>query len=90
MRSRRPETIGAWLLLVASLTGTFGLVWDIQWHTDVGPDTFFTAPHLVVYLGMATTGLTSLAACSTEPSATRICHSGQSRSSAHSVPRCPS
>jgi hypothetical protein len=61
MHSRRPETIGAWLLLVASLTGTFGLVWDIQWHSDVGPDTFFTVPHLVLYLGMATTGLTSLA-----------------------------
>lgn len=61
MHSRRPETIGAWLLLAAMLTGTFGLVWDIQWHRDVGPDTFFTAPHLVTYIGMAATGLTSLA-----------------------------
>ena len=38
-----------------------GFAWDIQWHTDVGPDTFFTAPHLVLYGGVAIAGLTSLA-----------------------------
>ena len=38
-----------------------GFTWDIQWHTDVGPDTFFTAPHLVLYGGVAIAGLTSLA-----------------------------
>ncbi len=39
----------------------FGFVWDVQWHVDVGPDTFFTAPHLVLYSGIAIAGLTSLA-----------------------------
>ena len=38
-----------------------GFAWDVQWHTDVGPDTFFTAPHLVLYGGVAIAGLTSLA-----------------------------
>jgi hypothetical protein len=38
-----------------------GFTWDVQWHTDVGPDTFFTAPHLVLYGGVAIAGLTSLA-----------------------------
>jgi hypothetical protein len=37
-----------------------GLTWDIQWHTDVGPDTFFTLPHLFLYSGSAFSGLASL------------------------------
>lgn len=42
---------------VLSLTG---LTWDIQWHTDVGPDTFFTLPHLLLYSGSAFSGIASL------------------------------
>lgn len=26
-----------------------GLAWDINWHDDVGPDTFFTLPHTFLY-----------------------------------------
>lgn len=37
-----------------------GFSWDVQWHTDVGPDTFFTAPHLMLYSGIAIAGLTCL------------------------------
>jgi hypothetical protein len=36
------------------------LAYDIEWHTDVGPDTFFTLPHLFLYAGVAITGLTAL------------------------------
>lgn len=63
MRSELPrrEVVGTWALLVGNVIGGLGLVWDIQWHGDVGPDTFFTAPHLLMYLGMATNGLASLA-----------------------------
>ncbi|ALG11025.1 hypothetical protein [Kibdelosporangium phytohabitans] len=57
----KAERTGAWLLLASVTIATFGMAWDIQWHTDVGPDTFFTAPHLVMYLGTAATGFTSLA-----------------------------
>ncbi|MFC0625819.1 hypothetical protein [Kribbella deserti] len=62
MTSQLPlrERAGAWLLLLGTLTAGIGLTWDVQWHADVGPDTFFTAPHLVMYLGSAITGLTSL------------------------------
>ena len=47
--------------LVGVFLSFLGFCWDIQWHTDVGPDTFFTAPHLVLYAGVAIAGLTSLA-----------------------------
>jgi len=50
---------------VAFLVGVFfsflGFVWDVQWHSDVGPDTFFTLPHLVLYSGVALAGLSCLA-----------------------------
>ena len=46
--------------LVGVFLSFLGFCWDIQWHTDVGPDTFFTAPHLVLYGGVAIAGLTSL------------------------------
>ncbi len=57
----RRERVGAWLLLLGTTVAGVGLVWDIQWHSDVGPDTFFTLPHLVMYLGSAISGTTSLA-----------------------------
>nr|WP_042180721.1 hypothetical protein [Kibdelosporangium sp. MJ126-NF4]CEL14541.1 hypothetical protein [Kibdelosporangium sp. MJ126-NF4]CTQ88906.1 hypothetical protein [Kibdelosporangium sp. MJ126-NF4] len=57
----KAERIGAWMLLAGVAIATIGLSWDIQWHSDVGPDTFFTAPHLLMYLGTATTGFTCLA-----------------------------
>jgi hypothetical protein len=67
-RSRaRDRTLGSARIAAAAgfLLGVFlaflGFTWDIQWHTDVGPDTFFTAPHLVLYGGVAIAGLTSLA-----------------------------
>ena len=53
--------LGALGLLLSAFSGFLGGVWDIQWHEDVGPDTFFTAPHLLLYLGAAGAGLTSLA-----------------------------
>lgn len=52
---------GALGLLLSALSSLLGGVWDIQWHEDVGPDTFFTAPHLFLYAGAAGAGLISLA-----------------------------
>jgi hypothetical protein len=37
-----------------------GLAWDINWHDDVGPDTFFTLPHTLLYGGVAIAGLACL------------------------------
>jgi hypothetical protein len=47
-------------VLGGTLLSLVGLTWDIQWHTDVGPDTFFTMPHLLLYSGSAISGLASL------------------------------
>jgi hypothetical protein len=56
----RSEVVGAWLLLVGTNITLFGFAWDAQWHLDVGPDTFFTAPHTMLYSGTALVGLTCL------------------------------
>ncbi|WP_280382890.1 hypothetical protein [Nocardia wallacei] len=49
------------ILLLAALTWAVGATWDIQWHSDVGPDTFFTLPHLFIYASAAISGFTGLA-----------------------------
>ncbi|ART72152.1 hypothetical protein BTO20_29590 [Mycobacterium dioxanotrophicus] len=50
----------AFVMLAGTLISLSGLTWDIGWHGDVGPDSFFTLPHLFVYSGGAIAGLTSL------------------------------
>lgn len=52
---------GAWVVLLGIVITTVGTSWDIQWHNDVGPDTFFTLPHLFLYSGSAISGFASLA-----------------------------
>ena len=57
-----PRTVlPACAVLAGTLTSLIGLTWDIQWHADVGPDTFFTLPHLFLYSGSAVAGVASLA-----------------------------
>lgn len=51
---------GAWVVLLGTAITTIGLSWDIQWHVEVGPDTFFTLPHLFLYSGSAVSGIASL------------------------------
>jgi hypothetical protein len=57
---QRFERIGAWAVLLGVFTTLFGLSWDVQWHSDVGPDTFWTLPHIFVYTGAALTGAAAL------------------------------
>ncbi|MQY23081.1 hypothetical protein [Nocardia macrotermitis] len=52
---------GAWVVLLGIVVTTVGTSWDIQWHDEVGPDTFFTLPHLFLYSGSAISGFASLA-----------------------------
>src|SRR4051812_48112240 len=47
-------------VLGGTMLSLIGLTWDVQWHSDVGPDTFFTLPHLFLYSGSAVSGLASL------------------------------
>ena len=50
----------AFVMLTGTLISLSGLTWDIDWHLDVGPDSFFTLPHLFIYSGGAIAGVTSL------------------------------
>ncbi|MCX4098239.1 hypothetical protein [Nocardia sp. alder85J] len=52
---------GAWAVLLGTVVTVVGISWDIQWHNEVGPDTFFTLPHLFLYSGSAISGFASLA-----------------------------
>lgn len=63
--------IPAWILLLGSASTLVGLAWDLQWHNDVGPDTFYTLPHLFIYAGGAVSGLVSLAVVLVATGATR-------------------
>jgi len=63
--------IPAWILLTGSASTLLGLAWDLQWHGDVGPDTFYTLPHLFIYAGAAVSGLVSLAVVLAATAATR-------------------
>src|SRR5258705_5221570 len=51
---------GAYAVLLGAAVSTVGISWDVEWHRDVGPDTFFTLPHLVLYSGSALAGIASL------------------------------
>ncbi|MGW6504659.1 hypothetical protein [Nonomuraea angiospora] len=51
---------GAWFLMFGYATLLVGMVWDGQWHGDVGPDSFWTAPHLLLYAGTGIIGLSCL------------------------------
>jgi hypothetical protein len=56
----RTARAGAWFVLAGTLITLFGLGWDIQWHVEVGPDTFFTLSHLALYSGSAIAGIAGL------------------------------
>lgn len=61
-RTERSAALPATAVFAGTLVSLVGLTWDVEWHSDVGPDTFFTLPHLFLYSGSAIAGLTSLAA----------------------------
>jgi len=39
-----------WCLAAAATADAFGGYWDISWHISVGRDSFWTLPHLMIYL----------------------------------------
>ena len=45
-----------WGALAAKILGAWGLGWDIQWHMTIGRDSFWVAPHLMIY-GSVVVGL---------------------------------
>lgn len=52
---RVPGHIAA--VLFASLSVVVGVLWDISWHSSIGRDTLFSAPHLAIYLGGVVAGI---------------------------------
>ena len=48
-----------WTLLAARLITLWGVRWDIQWHVQIGRDSFWIAPHLMTYAGVSTVVLVS-------------------------------
>ena len=50
----------AWAMIVCGLIGAYGVLWDIQWHVDVGRDRFLTPPHLTLYVSTSVRGLICL------------------------------
>jgi hypothetical protein len=45
-------------VLFASASVIVGVLWDISWHRTIGRDTFWTPPHLAIYIGGVVSGLT--------------------------------
>src|SRR5947208_669447 len=51
-----------WGLVAAKVLASWGVQWDIQWHTIIGRDSFWIAPHLMTYSGVTLTVLLSFGA----------------------------
>jgi hypothetical protein len=51
--------------LLGTLLSWFGSGWDVSWHRIFGRDTFWSAPHLFIYLGVALWGVAALIATAT-------------------------
>jgi hypothetical protein len=45
-------------VLFASASVVLGVMWDISWHITIGRDTFWSAPHMAIYLGGIVAGVT--------------------------------
>jgi hypothetical protein len=41
------------VIVAGGVAAVLGLYWDDAWHTDVGRDTFFAPPHLLLYAGVS-------------------------------------
>ena len=39
-----------WCCVFAVVSGAIGSVWDISWHKSIGRDTFWSPPHVLIYL----------------------------------------
>ena len=46
-----------WAVLFASTSVILGVLWDISWHQSIGRDTFWSPPHMAMYLGGVVSGV---------------------------------
>lgn len=47
-----------WTAVLAVFSGVLGAHWDISWHRSIGRDTFWSAPHIAIYLMGVLAGIT--------------------------------
>jgi hypothetical protein len=48
-----------WGLIAAKIVGGWGVQWDIQWHVQIGRDSFWIPPHVMTYAGVGAAVLLS-------------------------------
>src|SRR5258708_32802400 len=48
-----------WGLLLAKAVAGIGVGWDIRWHVVIGRDSFWIAPHVMTYAGVAMAAMLS-------------------------------
>jgi hypothetical protein len=48
-----------WLTVVAVTSAVVGAHWDISWHRSIGRDSFWTMPHIAIYLCGVLAGVSS-------------------------------
>src|SRR5437667_393219 len=54
------------ILLTSKLTAGWGLGWDIRWHVLIGRDSFWIAPHILIYASVAVAVIVSLGVIAVE------------------------
>jgi hypothetical protein len=52
-----PRPTEAWLVALAGSAALFATFWDDAWHTDLGRDSAWIAPHFLLYGAMAVIGV---------------------------------
>jgi hypothetical protein len=69
--SARRRRWGLWALLLAKAVAGIGVGWDIRWHIVIGRDSFWIAPHVMTYAGVAVASIVSLGVLAAETHAAR-------------------
>ena len=46
-----------WIAVLSVPASIFGVQWDISWHRSIGRDTFWSPPHVMIYLGAVLAGI---------------------------------
>ena len=60
-----------WGLLLAKALAGIGVGWDIRWHIVIGRDSFWIAPHVMTYTGVAVASMLSFSVLLSETWAAR-------------------
>ena len=60
-----------WILLAAKALAGIGVGWDIRWHVVIGRDSFWIAPHVMTYAGVAIAAIVSFGVLALETAEAR-------------------